>query len=581
MQRKRHINFKYWRKTIAESSTSADSYNSIQNKLHSIPKLLNMKQNASQNIKDDNINENNVESNVLYSIPCGCVLALLCMLAMFMLLNNSCYAIEMSTALTLSTPNMISDTAVPGSVATVGTSVSVSVANVDSYDLVLSFDKTVLTNGDTTINAGDLTVDNTWGYRWGDAIAYSAPTTSSAHLDVPALVDNAANFVQTLTFGVRFSPNAISGHYTNTGVLSLLATPKVVPTITWTLADGTTGPDSGITTMQEMTPAICNLVDTPVAVKAIEQTKVPTLLLKDSRDEQEYEIAKYPDGRCWMTSELSLQGDKELTKDNSNVLANWTLVAPLTSPDKHFDSNNYYVAESYRSGDVMLYSWTAATAGAGGNSSIISGSVNTSICPKGWSLPTGGNSGDFKALVDVALDNPTDMTHAKIFNSAPYNFVASGSGGALVDYVISRNGWWSRTANSATQAYALRATGRGGIESTYIIGRFAGYAVRCIAEAPEPETFTLTYYGDSTSARGYLAGTVPTAQTCTTNDSSCSIKISSDTVDPKHCGMDFLGWSTDIDATSADYAAGADIIIDSDTKLYAIWSVHTCGGAIS
>ncbi len=229
-----------------------------------------------------------------------------------------------------------------------------------------------------------------------------------------------------------------------------------------------------ITTMQEMTPAIC----TNAAAGA-------TKSLKDTRDNNNYNIVKLEDGRCWMQQNLRLTGSRTLTSSDSNVSSNWSMPASLTSlSSTNFSSSDYYKAESYyQSGTLstngVYYSFTAATAGAA-TSSVTSGEVGgtngNSVCPKGWMLPTNSEYSNMLSKAGIG-NNSTGST--KIRN-APYSFPYAGyvRNGSLRD--VGSNGYyWSRTVGNSDSAYRLNF-----YSSAVVMGngaRYLGFSVRCVA----------------------------------------------------------------------------------------------------
>ncbi len=261
MQRKRHINFK----------------------LHSIPILLNMKKSTSRSISNNNANDccydekNNVESNVLYSIPCvkACahafcrtrfqstfVILCLSIVGLVSLMSGDKCSAATSASLSLSNPNMTSSTITPGSTATVSTNVTVSVDNAESYSLSFKVDSINLTNGSTTITAGNVVSDNTWGYKWDNTSTYTAPSTSGTTLTNSTLVpldsNGAVSFTKNLTFGAKFSTSADAGHYRGSGVLSLVATPATTTyTITYDANGGSGAPSSTTCTIQGSAGTSC------------------------------------------------------------------------------------------------------------------------------------------------------------------------------------------------------------------------------------------------------------------------------------------------------------------------------------
>ena len=248
---------------------------------------------------------------------------------------------------------------------------------------------------------------------------------------------------------------------------------------------------SQITKMQEMGPGICN-------ASAIEESAT----LTDIRDNNTYTVKKLKDGRCWMTQNLNLQGPITLTSGDSNVSSNWVLPSTTTSAwasgstvtvDPNGGSSNTLtdkwcdLDESQQCEDQIVnmysgnasygayYTWRAATAGTGTYSTGSGENASSSICPKGWRLPTGGDE-EFQTLY-TQYPSATDMRSA----TGP-NFVLSGfrKGGSLI--------------NQGTCGYfwSNKATGRGSVSNPAIwsssvsLGntgnKFVGASIRCIAQ---------------------------------------------------------------------------------------------------
>ena len=230
--------------------------------------------------------------------------------------------------------------------------------------------------------------------------------------------------------------------------------------------------------MQEMHPTICTNATTPLKTATQLDTDgshhgdpnyVPTKTLTDTRDNNTYTVSKLADGRCWMTQNLRII-NKTITPADSDVTSNYTIPASSISG---FDSGAYEASNAYLDSDGGLYKWYTATAGTG---TYYMPSTTVSICPKGWRLPTGGNSGEFQTLYNnypsssalrsdpVNLDLP-----GFVYNSSRYN---QGSGGY----------YWSSTARSSDRVYAhdlyLNAST---VYPTYYDGKNLGSSVRCIA----------------------------------------------------------------------------------------------------
>ena len=239
--------------------------------------------------------------------------------------------------------------------------------------------------------------------------------------------------------------------------------------------------------------------------------------LIDTRDNQAYNITKFNDGKCWMTTNLNLAGGTALSATDTDVTSEYisgfstsnnltktgdTLVLPASSTTG-FDTDNYsYVYNSGKTGTdcsnpgcYSYYSWDAATLGSGRSITADNTDAPYSICPKGWHLPntrTGTNStADFRRLAIVlggsasiyAYSTGTSPTGAEMFQalSSPnlaflragnYNNSAFAGGGSTGVY-------WSATSSSDIRARSLN------FNSTNVISanlnyRTTGFSVRCI-----------------------------------------------------------------------------------------------------
>ncbi|MBR0424115.1 hypothetical protein IJI79_01275 [Candidatus Saccharibacteria bacterium] len=280
----------------------------------------------------------------------------------------------------------------------------------------------------------------------------------------------------TLTFASKINYQKPSGTYT------LDLNFKALPLIT-TL------------TMQEIGSAS----DTD---KATLCTADPTLVV-DSRDGQTYAIARLADGKCWMVQNLKLgklSDSIALTSADSNVSSGgFTLDGELTDGVFHFytidgiryqnDSSEYYCTEAYG----CYYNAYTATAGAMTSATGENVTVIYSICPVGWSLPTGGSGGEFEALANAY--GGTDVTAAaNLLVADPTSTIENINGqyvpGILLSGRYNNSGaevigeWgygWSRTSKnqqgghgfiiSASQVYPLDA-----------LNKAYGLPVRCLLQ---------------------------------------------------------------------------------------------------
>ena len=193
-----------------------------------------------------------------------------------------------------------------------------------------------------------------------------------------------------------------------------------------------------------------------VTSSMVASTRVGTvMILKDSRDNETYKVAKLSDGKLWMLDNLNLDlsntavlSGMSATNTNASATtlnylkngggtasdrwavqgaANWgytplSYSQPLANTYGHCSTsitypcsyNGNYTKDTVEPNSAgigvgshkigVYYNYCAATAGSycygSGNSSAgsPSGSATEDVCPAGWKLPTGGASGEFQAL---------------------------------------------------------------------------------------------------------------------------------------------------------------------------------------
>lgn len=230
--------------------------------------------------------------------------------------------------------------------------------------------------------------------------------------------------------------------------------------------------------MQQMTPEICTATTTPNKTATTLDTDgshhedpnyVPTKTLTDTRDNNTYTVSKLADGKCWMTQNLRIAG-KTLTPTDSDVTTNYTIPASSISGFNTSDVSNVYVDS-----DGGFYNWYTATAGTGTYALSTNGQNTTvSICPKGWRLPTGGNSGEFNTLYD-------NYNSSAALRSNPVNLTLSGytdnsSRYSQVFYGV----YLSSTVYSSYYPYTLHLNDSY-VHPTNHNDKYLGFSVRCIA----------------------------------------------------------------------------------------------------
>ena len=335
-----------------------------------------------------------------------------------------------STTLSIASPDLAT-TVAPGGTGYLSSNVTYSASDIESYTLRVSYAKgyssLTLDNTSTSLDgagtagvAGSNLGDNTWGFAWGnpsDADTtlkyYTVPaydttgTTISGGLLAGGNVSEITSTTKKVVFAAKFADNNTNGgHYRTQVLLSFVATPKSIPDVKGF---------GGITRMQDMTPEVCNNVAAGTTGE-----------LYDTRDYNVYTVAKFTnrvDGgaNCWMTQNLRIIG-RTITSADSDVTQPYVIPSHWTNvPDDGNYTAMYHNAAYFGNPEYgAYYSWFTATAGS---SPIVEGSVGTyassSICPKGWRLPSGSStSSDYNQLLSgLTLDDIT---------SDPYNFTYAG-----------------------------------------------------------------------------------------------------------------------------------------------------------
>ena len=291
-------------------------------------------------------------------------------------------------------------------------------------------------NGVTSANFGN----NTWGYNLSqeavsDTTAYKAVPTATG--DTALITTSSPTEADTynLTFGTKVDTSLPSGAYSNDVVVSVVANPEYVPTI------------SAMTNMQDVTAEIC---------AASAEGETATLI--DARDGSDYTVAKI-NGNCWMTQNLRLSGGRTLTSADSNVASSWSFPSnSLTSGDSYTEARSLISSNTSYGG---YYNCCAASAGTVCSSSSAQDATQD-ICPKGWRLPTNSEQSGITGYVSA---------FSPVLSGNYYNGTLDNTG--------SYGYWWSATASIIGGQNGLFYNG----SSLYADGdynRNRGFSVRCI-----------------------------------------------------------------------------------------------------
>ena len=340
-----------------------------------------------------------------------------------------------------------------------------------------------------------------------------------------------------------------------------------------------------IGTMQEMTAALC--AATPVKTET---------RLRDTRDNKVYYVAKLADGKCWMTQNLDLDlstvtaltdADTDLnnkaswTPDNDTQTTDggaWaiTIAHSYDHGDAYLENgtgsgtesgnSNYPVLDTgdshYHLGN--LYNWAAATAGSGA-STAAAGSAPDSICPKGWRLPTGGNSGELNALT-TAYGVTNNAAGDERMRSAPLYFVHSGYYHGTNYYITGRgvSGRWhsSNSYNSTNQWMMMVASRITFAQPAYNqTEKRHGVSVRCVAR----ENYTVKF--DANGGSGTMADQTVSIGVATKLSANAFAAPS---------GKIFVGWNTAMDGGGTSYANEEEVTdlttVGGAVTLYAQWA---------
>ena len=264
-----------------------------------------------------------------------------------------------------------------------------------------------------------------------------------------------------------------------------------------------------LTTMQQMSdhPEFCTSATTPSNTAQYEDTTgafagntnyVPTVTLRDTRDEETYRIRKLADGNCWMTENLRLGSSTAtmtLTSNDSDVTSDFVLPIAQTSDGVEWTADTKRVYATGNAAYGNYYNWFTATAGTGVSTMVSTSATDllnatSSVCPKGWRLPDGGQSTKMsfyqldKAYGGNGANRLPDVAQRDKFMADPLNFLYSGlyenSAGL---YQGSRGAWFARSAfTTAGSSYGFYFKSDGAYYPQPYFLTSVGANVRCLAD---------------------------------------------------------------------------------------------------
>ena len=395
--------------------------------------------------------------------------------------------IEVSDVISIATGGSIDVSAEPNKFSSASTTLTVSTNSPYGYTMTMAVggaDNT-LHHVDATSSSADNTITSLssnssasnfpagkWGYLIGNATNYS-PIPAAGSSTTITEAGSTGTETTTVTVGAKPTATNYGGTYTNSLIFTAITNIPPTPTI------------SSITTMQEMTPEICD-------ASAENESKA----LIDTRGPQPYEsytVKKLADGKCWMTENLRLGGSSTITLRNTdtNITAStWTL--PASSTDKFSNNSTGYTTAGINTSkkDTVqpasgsspagkignYYNYCAASAGtycyASGSGT---GNAEHDICPKGWRMPTGGSSGEYQALYTAYSSNVANFQSALVTPLSGVFYDGSTLSQGSFGY------FWSSTRYGGNNMYSLYVNSSG-VGPANNCSRYYGTSVRCVAQ---------------------------------------------------------------------------------------------------
>ena len=306
---------------------------------------------------------------------------------------------------------------------------------------------------------------NRWGYMLSTDSKFKSFDPTGVQVGYSDSAETEGK-TETITFGAKINSNTPVGNYELPLTLSALVNPKTLLTI------------SDMKTMQAFKGVA---IDDKYSILD-SMTEGQSYTIKDSRDNQDYTVAKLFDGNIWMTKNLDLAGGTKLYSDTSNVpdgypstSNNPSYTLPASSTSGFSDDTKAYV---YNSGSTTCasnspcysyYSYPAVTAGTNPDTDGVN--ATSDICPAGWRLPTKSEYETLIATYDTGaklVASPFLGVYGGHYNNSKFN-----EGGMYGLY-------WSSTASDSTAAYYMSFNSSAA--GMYSLGKRYGASARCILQ---------------------------------------------------------------------------------------------------
>lgn len=359
---------------------------------------------------------------------------------------------------------------------------------------------------------------NTWGFAVeggaGFDLSYTAANKDNKYAALPTVDEQIYETDQfplpkkdhKFYYGANVSTSKVAGTYSATVTYTAIGAevPKVY-------LDRVVE-NMNITTMQQLTANLCSIAEYNPANGGINDDN--TVVLTDTRNNQDYRVRKMPDNKCWMIDNLKLATpgtDLTLTSDDTNLAIGATFTIPATqatsfsttaptwndpgtttecSTNTPINSDTKVYSDGSKTKCGYLYNWYAATAGTG-TDEMATSDATSSICPVGWRLPSAGTgaattTNEFAVLNGAMMgsSNPSTNSDATVAANWHHDGPFSGSyagywfaGGFL--HKGSFGYYWSSSANNTTSARYLSIDYSSVIPGGSAFNLHVGSSIRC------------------------------------------------------------------------------------------------------
>ena len=205
-------------------------------------------------------------------------------------------------------------------------------------------------------------------------------------------------------------------------------------------------------------------------------------------------IAVSTDDWCTDKNETCIDQNKLNTNNTNLGGTNASNIPLINGPGQYNGSNAAGGTKGSRGNNYSWYSygnyynWYTATAGTGTYTQT-SGNANGSICPSGWTLPSGWQSSSDKgqfSVLDSAMGGTGSSQSTAVasnrWRSYPANFIYSGNWWGSVAGGRGLSGpYWSRTASNSVSVRLLNFNSEGVYPSNSNVDKLGGLTVRCLS----------------------------------------------------------------------------------------------------